>query len=151
MRLLITAFLLLQLLVGNAQTFVTSPDNTIQVSVTGGKTLLISAQYKGTVIFKPSEIGLLIKQVNSNWTLGKTSLQKIDENILPPIAEKRKVIRDYYHQLNIEFKSKISLQVRVYNDGFAYRFTSARKDSITIEKEIARYSLPDQQHFMVPR
>jgi len=109
MRLLITPFLLLQLLIGKAQTFVTSPDNTIQVSVTGGKTLLISAQYKGTVILKPSEIGLLIRQVNSNWTLGKTSLQKIDENIFPPVAEKRKVIRDYYHQLNIEFKSKISL------------------------------------------
>ncbi len=147
MKLLFTLLLLFQLLVGNAQTSVTSPDNTIQVSVTGGKTLLISAQYKGTVILKPSEIGLLIRQVNSNWTLGKASLQKMDENIFPPVAEKRKVIRDYYNQLNIEFKSKISLQVRVYNDGFAYRFTSARKDSITIEKEIARYSLPDQTTF----
>ena len=147
MRLLITPFLLLQLLIGKAQTFVTSPDNTIQVSVTGGKTLLISAQYKGTCYFETFGNRSLIKQVNSNWTLGKTSLQKMDENIFPPVKEKRKVIRDYYHQLNIEFKSKISLQVRVYNDGFAYRFTSARKDSITIEKEIARYSLPDQTTF----
>jgi len=147
MRLLFTILLLFQLLVGNAQTSVTSPDNTIQVSVTGGKTLLVSAQYKGTVILEPSEIGLMIRQVNSNWALGKTSLQKIDEIIFPPVAEKRKVIRDYYHQLNIEFKSKISLQVRVYNDGFAYRFTSARKDSITIEKEIARYSLPQTKFY----
>ncbi len=49
--------------------------------------------------------------------------------------------------MTIEFKSKISLQVRVYNDGFAYRFTSAHKDSITIEKEIARYSFPDKTKF----
>src|SRR5688572_15867456 len=114
MRLLFTLFLLFQLSVGNAQTSVSSPDNSIQVSVRGGKTLLISAQYKGTVILKPSEIGLLIRQVNSNWTFGKISRQKKDENIFPPVAEKRKVIRDYYHQLNIEFKSKISLEVRVY-------------------------------------
>ena len=147
MRLLFTLLLLFQLLWGNAQTSVSSPDSTIRVSVTGGKTLLISAQYKGTVILKPSEIGLLIRKANSNWTIGKTSLQKKDENIFPPVAEKRKVIRDYYHQLNINFKSKISLQVRVYNDGFAYRFTSTYKDSITIEKEIARYALPDQTMF----
>ena len=147
MRLLFTLLLLFQLVLGNAQTSVTSPDSTIRVSVTGGKTLLISAQYKGTVILEPSEIGLLIRKSNSNWTIGKTSLQKKDENIFPPIPEKRKVIRDYYQQLNIDFKSKTSLQVRVYNDGFAYRFTSAYKDSITIEKEIARYTLPDRTIF----
>ena len=69
MRLLFTLLLLFQLLWGNAQTSVSSPDSTIRVSVTGGKTLLISAQYKGTVILKPSEIGLLIRKANSNWTI----------------------------------------------------------------------------------
>ena len=59
MRLLFTLLLFFNYLIGNAQTSVSSPDNTIQVSVTGGKTLLISAQYKGTVILKPSEIGLI--------------------------------------------------------------------------------------------
>jgi alpha-glucosidase len=147
MRLVFTLLLLFQLALSNAQTSVSSPDSTISVSVTGGKTLLISAQYKGTVILKPSEIGLLIRKSNANWTIRKTSRQKKDENIFPPVAEKRKVIRDYYQQLNIDFKSKISLQIRVYNDGFAYRFTSAHKDSITIEKEIARYALPDQTIF----
>jgi alpha-glucosidase len=147
MKLLFTLLLLFQLLVGHSQKSVSSPDTNIQVSVTGGKTLLISAQCKGTVILEPSEIGLSIAQGNSHWTIGKTSLLKKDENIFPPVAEKRKVIRDHYHQLNIQFKSKISLQVRVYNDGFAYRFTSAHKDSITIEKEIARYSLPGKTMF----
>mgnify|MGYP003575186252 CR=1 FL=1 len=143
MRFLYTLPLLFHLLIGNAQT-VSSPDKAILVSVTNGKTLLISAQYKGTVILKPSEIGLSIRQVNGNWFVRKSSLQKKDENIFPPITEKRKVIRDHYNQLNIDFKSKISLQVRVYNDGFAYRFTSQSKDSITVEKEIACYALPDK-------
>ena len=150
MRLLFTLLLLFQLLLGKAQTSISSPDSTIQVAVTGGKTLMISARYKGTDILKLSEIGILLRQVNANWNLGKTSIQEKDEKIFPPVPEKRKVIRDHYRQLNIEFKSKISLQIRVYNDGFAYRFTTTRKDSITIEKEIARFALPGQTMFYGP-
>jgi len=111
---------------------------------------MISAQYRGTDILKPSEIGLSIRQVNANWNFGKTSIQEKDEKIFPPVPEKRKEIRDHYRQLNIQFKSKISLQIRVYNDGFAYRFASTRKDSITIEREIARYTLPDHTMFYGP-
>ena len=147
MRSLYTFLLLFPLLICSAQKRVSSPDNTIHVTATGGNSLVISAQFKGTVILDPSEIGLLNSQVNSNWTMGKTYIEKKDENILPPIAEKRKIIRDHYNQLNIAFKSKIALQIRVYNDGFAYRFTSAYKDSITVEKEIAHYSLPDNTMF----
>jgi len=147
MRLLFILFLLFQLLITNAQKSVSSPDNTVQVSVTGGETLIISAQYKGTSILKASEIGLLIRQIHLNYVISKASIVKIDEHIIPPVAEKRKQIRDHYHQLNIEFKSKLSLQVRVYDDGFAYRFASAYKDSITVEKEIARYSFQGKATF----
>lgn len=147
MRLLLTFTFLLHLLTSDGQKLVSSPNNTIQVTVTGGNALHIAARYNGTIILKPSEIGLSIRQRKSNWVIGKTSIQKKDEKIFPPVAEKRKEIRDHYHQLDIQFKSKISLQVRVYDDGFAYRFTSSNQDSITVENEIARYSLPDKTMF----
>lgn len=147
MRLIATLILLIHLMISNAQIQVTSPDKALHVSVTGGKTLLISAQYKGNTILKPSEIGLTIRQANTNWAIRKNSIQKKDENIFPSVPEKRKVIRDHYNQLNIALKSKISLQVRVYNDGFAYRFTSAIKDSIVVENETARYALPEKAIF----
>ncbi|HEY9489046.1 MAG TPA: glycoside hydrolase family 97 N-terminal domain-containing protein, partial [Chryseosolibacter sp.] len=147
MKLLFALLLLFRVLIISAQDHITSPDNSIQVSVTSGESLLISAQYKGTTILKPSEIGLHIRNVKPNWNIRKTSIRKIDENIFPPVAEKRKIIRDHYHELNIEFKSKISLQIRVYNDGFAYRFSSAIKDSIIVNKETALYSFPDETTF----
>ncbi len=131
-----------QLLPANAQKYVSSPDNAIKVSVSDGKTVQISAEYNGTVILQPSEIRLIIRQDDPSWTIRKSSIQKKNENIFPPIPEKRKVIRDHYHQLNVEFRSRISLQVRVYNDGFAYRFVTAYKDSITVENEVAQYSIP---------
>ena len=147
MKFLFTSILLFQLLISSAQNNVSSPDNNIQVTVTGGNTVLISAKYHGLTILEPSAIGLHIRQVKSNWMIRKTSTVKKDEKILSPVPEKRKVIRDHYNELNIEFRSKISLNVRVYNDGFAYRFTSSLKDSITVEREIARYSFPDSLTF----
>lgn len=126
---------------------ITSPDDNIRVTVTGGKTLAITARFKEALILHPSEIGLTVRQTTPRWTIGKTSVFRKDEIIVPAVPEKRKQIRDNYQQLNIEFRSKIALQVRVYDDGFAYRFTSSYKDSIVIEKEIARYSLPGNSKF----
>ena len=147
MKILVTLCLVCLLVTSNAQQFVSSPDNAIKVSVTGGESLRISAEYNGTVILQPSEIGLIIRQDNPSWIIRKSSVQKKDENIFPPVAEKRKIIRDHYQQLNVEFRSRISLEVRVYNDGFAYRFVSAYKDSIIVEKEVAQYSIPAKTVF----
>ncbi len=147
MRLVFISLLLFQALIGTAQKYVSSPDNAIRIAITGGNTLLISAQYKGTTILKPSEIGLLIKQISTDWTIRRASIQTKDETIFPPVAEKRNKIRDHYREMNVQFKSGISLNVRVYNDGFAYRFASGDRDSLTIGKEIARYSVPGKAMF----
>lgn len=147
MHIVILVLLLIPVAASNAQKNISSPDNTLQVSVTTGQTLSISARHKGLPILAPSEIGLSIRQFNPTWEISKTSMQKKDEIIFPPVPEKRKEIRDFYNELTIHFKSKVSLQVRVYNDGFAYRFTSAYKDSITIEREIARYTVPPNTKF----
>lgn len=130
-----------------AQKTISSPDGNIRVSVTGGQSLLLSAKYKNTEILQPSEIGMSIRDVKSDWTFRRSSMTSKDEVIHPPVTEKRKEIRDQYNQITIDFKTRMSLQVKVYNDGFAYRFTSAIKDSITVDKETASYFIPVQSKF----
>ena len=149
-RYVISCLLLMLWQLTTAQHNVSSPDNNINVSVSGGKSLTLAVRFKGAVILNSSDIGLSMKDLNSNWTIRKTATEKRDEFIYPPVPEKRKSIRDYYQQLTLEFKSKLSLEVRVYNDGFAYRFKAALKDSITVEKEVARYSLPGNTIFYGP-
>jgi alpha-glucosidase len=127
-----------------------SPDGQIKVSVEGGNHLLISAQYKSNVILKPSEIGLKIRQITSAFVISNTSIKEKDEVIYPPVPEKRRMIRDHFNELTIIFKSKIYLQIRAYDDGFAYRFGSTVKDSIIVEQEIAQYSIPNQTTFYGP-
>ena len=147
MKIILLCLLVFQALTTTGQHTVASPDNRLKVSVTGGNALLISANFLGTTIIDPSEIGISIRQAKSDWTIRKLSLREVDENIYPPVTEKRKVIRDHYRELNIAFKSNVSLLVRAYNDGFAYRFVSDIKDSITVTKEIASYTLPAKTMF----
>jgi len=147
MRILTLLFLALTATTTLAQKNVASPDGNLKISFTGGKTLTISAEYKGTTILQPSGIGLSIRGVTGNWEPGKTSTVAKDEIIHPPVPEKRKQIRDHYNQLTINFKTKLALQLRVYDDGFAYRFTSTLKDSITVDKETAQYSIPSPTKF----
>lgn len=142
-------FLLLLTCFANAvaQKSVSSPDNNLTVTVTGGKTLNVSVSHRSSEILKSSEIGLQVRGVTPNWNLGKSTQVTKDEIITSPVPEKRKTIHDHYNQLTVDFKTKISLQIRVYDDGFAYRFTSTRKDSVIIENEVAQYELPGSTKF----
>lgn len=130
-----------------AQKTVSSPDNNLKVTIEGGASLKISAQYKATPLLQSSEIGMSIRGINNNWQPGKTTSSSKNEIIISPVPEKRKEIKDHYNEISIAFKSKIGLQVRVYDDGFAYRFISSIKDSIVVDKETARYAIPGQTKF----
>jgi alpha-glucosidase len=109
--------------------------------------LSLEAFYKGNDILHTSQIGISIRDKITDWTIRRSKTVQKDENIFPPVPEKRKVIRDHYNQLELQFKSNVSMQLRVYDDGFAYRFISNYKDSITIEKEQSRYALPRETKF----
>jgi len=150
MRFLTIAFIFL-VSIANAQREVLSPDNNLKVMVrtTQGK-LSLEVEYKGSKLLEGpgASIDLLIKGKESNWNVTKASVQKKDEVIYPPVPEKRKAIRDHYNELTIQFKSKVSLNVRAYDDGFAYRFTSSLKDSIIITSETALYDLPASTTFI---
>jgi alpha-glucosidase len=146
MKFVLVLVLLLVILNAEAQKVVSSPDNNLHVTVTYGKTLRLSAQYKNTQIIKSSDIGLDIDNISENWSNAKTSIVSRRDSIIAPVPEKRRVIKDHYNELTIDFKN-IALQVRAYNDGFAYRFTSSLKDSVTIRTEIASYELPPNTTF----
>jgi alpha-glucosidase len=129
---------------------VSSPDGKVVVEVNTGKELMIRADRDRNTVLFPSRIGLLIRGLQEDWRTKKIYTRKVDQIIYPPVAEKRKEIRDHFNELTIEFRSKISLQVRAYNDGFAYRFMSALSDSIIVENEIASYELVNGMKFYGP-
>lgn len=143
----ILLFLLMLPVLAAGQKVLSSPDKKLEVTVTGGSVLKIAVRYDGAVILEPSEIGMKLKGKTLSWAIARSSVRTVDESIVPAVAEKRRRIRNHYQELTIGFKSPVSLQVRAYDDGFAYRFVSGLKDSIVVENEIARYVLPGQTQF----
>jgi alpha-glucosidase len=142
-----SVIIILQVSTGIAQHTIFSPDTSIALTLTAGQTLALEAKVIGHEILQNSQIGLSIRDKPLDWTIRRSKTIQRNENIFPAVPEKRKVIRDHYNQLELEFKSGLSIQVRVYNDGFAYRFMSNYKDSITVESELSRYALPAETKF----
>lgn len=140
-------FLVLLPVFAAGQKIISSPDKKLEVTVTGGTVLEISVRYDGVVILEPSEIGMKLRGKTLSWVMVRSSVRTVDETIVPAVAEKRRNVRNHYQELTIGFKSPMSLQVRAYDDGFAYRFVSDTKDSVVVENEIARYALPAQTQF----
>jgi alpha-glucosidase len=67
--------------------------------------------------------------------VAKTANQSVSNTVVPAVKEKSAVYPENYNELTIDFKSDKALTFRLYNEGLAYRFTTAANDSLTILKE----------------
>jgi len=126
-----------------AQEFYTfkSPDGRLSAEITLGNNIRFSLKHDNTQILAPSVIGM---KLSDGQILGKNpKLQKIftsncDETV-PAIFYKKSEIKDQFHEVHFQFRNSYGLTFRLYNDGFAYRFTTNIKDSIIVHNEIAQY------------
>jgi len=122
--------------------FVASPSGAIGVKVWMEGQLRYSVSYDGKLLAGPCGIDLLLAagkglSVEDNIT-GKT-LRRVDERIISPVPEKRRVIPDIYNELTLRFRQPYTVTFRVYDDGVAYRIGILFKDSVVVQKETANY------------
>jgi alpha-glucosidase len=133
---------------------VTSPSEKIRVAVWLERDVKYAVWHDGKMIFQPSTINMVDgigKRFFSELTKIKSAnLTEHHDTIISPIGEKRKNIKDHYRLLNIQMKDPYALQVRVYDDGFAYRITTALRDSIIIQSEIAEFNFPGKPSVYIP-
>jgi len=61
-----------------------------------------------------------------------------------PVPYRKKQVRDRYRQMDIQFVSGFSLQVRMYDGGFSYRIGLAPGDSITVVNEEAVFAVNNE-------
>jgi alpha-glucosidase len=120
-----------------------SPDSNILVNVESGRSITYSVFYKGKVLILPSEINLLFQPDNYSGKVGvitKSTRKFVSASIIPVVREKQAVIPDIYNVLILRFKNRLELQIRVYNDGAAYRFVTSLPENITIVDETADFN-----------
>ncbi len=132
---------------------VCSPSGKIWVKIWMEKNLKYRIDFNGESILKPSEIDMLLTNNQSfsfNNRIKSHSLKKVNNVIVSPVPEKRKNIPDNYNLLTIGFKQPYKIELRVYDDGVAYRFLTAFKDSITVKNEIAEFNFPGKPSAYFP-
>jgi len=121
---------------------VASPDGRIRVSLHTGLELSYSVSFDGREILRPSPISLTLE---SGQVLGEpakpleVSSQSVDRMLYPVLKVKRSEIRDHYNQKRINFEGGFSVIIRVFNDGFAYRFSTKLPGEITVTDEQASF------------
>jgi alpha-glucosidase len=129
-----------------------SPDGMTEVRIGTIDSLTIAISHNGKPVLLPSTIALA---VGTTTPLGRapvlldSHVEQVRETILPPVAEKRKVIPDHYNQLTLKFRGQYALIIRAYDDGVAYRFRTEIPDSIVVtdEKLVVRLSPTDSLWF----
>src|SRR5450432_523575 len=125
---------------------VCSPSGRICIKIWMDTSLKYRIYENGKSILEPSEIGMILKNVNPFSTNNKMvshSEKSITNQIISPVPEKRKIITDNYHSLFIAFTQPFKIEFRAYDDGVAYRWMTTYNDSITILNEVAEFHFPD--------
>jgi len=127
------------------QRSIASPNGKIVVIIeSNGSETLVSAKFEARTILRPSTINLTLADGSQpqRANLQKAAERKVTGFISSAVPEKRKTINDNYNELKIEFANPFTLSFRVYDDGFAYRWSTKFKDTITIKNETGAFEIP---------
>jgi alpha-glucosidase len=122
-----------------------SPDGAIQFSVLNEKgNLTYAVNVNKKPIVEPSSLGLLIngKTVGENVTTGKINQKKVQQ--VYAFRGVHSMASNYYTDAKINFTGKTAFifQVRVFNDGVAFRYIINNNDSAVIENDNTVFTIP---------
>ena len=121
------------------------PSGKVSVNVNVGEVITYSVSHENELTIAPSAISMTLTDgtiFGKRAKVRKTIRQSADE-IIKPVIYKKSEIRDYYNQLQIEFKGGYSLVFRAYEEGVAYRWISNLRKPFLVKDEQAVFNLPD--------
>lgn len=116
----------------------TSPDGRTTVVLDAGDRLTWSLHRDGRLLVEPSPISMTLQSgrvLGPDARVASTDSRSVDTEIRPIVAEKNAVVPDRYEELRLTFQGDWGLVVRAYDDGVAYRFTTAFPDSVVVSAE----------------
>lgn len=133
---------------------VSSPAGKIIVKVWMGKQLNYKILFQNKTILEPSSIDLQFdnnRSLSANNVIKSSSVKRVNEQIISPVPERRKIIPDVYSLLSVVFRQPYKVEFRVYDDGVAYRILTMYKDSVYVKNETAEFSFPGKPSVYLPK
>jgi len=121
---------------------VTSPSGNLEMTVSTGATTTWALKIKGQTVSEGNRIAL---ELSSGRVLGndsaKASARKdAMQETIPVLFYRCSSIDSKYNLLTLRLKD-YSMEFRAYDEGVAYRFVSAAKDSLTIKDETVQFNV----------
>jgi alpha-glucosidase len=123
-----------------------SPDSLLKLEVDINDKLSWHLYAENKLLTQSSSIDLQIagqKSLSDKLSVASHKYSAIRENILVPVPYRKKNLTNHFNQLEIIFRNYFRIQLRMYNEGMAYRIGIKYKDSINIENETAIFELDD--------
>lgn len=124
---------------------VTSPDGTLSVKILVRDNISCEVSADGKTVMYCDSISMSLDNMvlgNSPRTVNQT-IRKHSRTFKPHVAYKYETIRDECNILVLDFVKDWSLEFRVYDDGFAYRFRTAYASRMKVYDETAVYGFPE--------
>ena len=131
---------------------VSSPNGRVKVMVTADEAVKWSVTYDGKTVLLPSEINILLQQGNKSMGLGKVG--KVAKKQIRGSFEnsfyKKSTINDNYGQLLMSTNQYMTIEVRAYDDGAAYRLISSHTKPTVVKNEVVEYCFDADYQAFVP-
>ncbi|MFP4489058.1 MAG: glycoside hydrolase family 97 protein, partial [Bacteroidales bacterium] len=124
---------------------ITSPDGSIELSVSYDTRLEWDVKKNGKQIILPSVAGLEMATdefPSAGDKIKKVERKQINETVYPVVPHKDSRIPDICNEMAIHFKSGFSLVFRAYDDGVAYRFLTGFKGNVIVLGEQGEINMP---------
>nr|MBC8486037.1 glycoside hydrolase family 97 catalytic domain-containing protein [Bacteroidota bacterium] len=130
-----------------------SPNEKIITHIRFSKIIEFKILYDSVSIVDYSKISLNINDgiiLGENPRIKKKVTNTINQNVMPVIPEKNKVIPDFYNEVKFLFKGKYALTFRAYDNGVAWRFETSHKNDIKVNSEQLGLNFPENSHIFFP-
>lgn len=149
MKRMMTACLAATLYLAAAATDVTmtSPDGRYTMTVNDRDGLNYTLQFEGREVIASSRLGL---RWNEEWRDGvqiEKTAQADRDTTWTPVYGERSRVRDHYRSWTLELtrpasRQRMALEVRMYNEGVAFRYLFRGGAYLKIEEEYTEFTLP---------
>lgn len=131
---------------------VKSPDGHLSVTLTSGQELTWRVDRDGACVMAPSSLGLRVregKRVYHPDFSGAKGTVTSHADKWNTVCYRKAVVDDRYNLLTLK-AGRWTVEVRVYDDGAAYRFVSGVRGPLVIEDETACFRFPDAGKAFIP-
>ncbi len=128
-----------------AATVIFSPDGNIAFKLTAqDKMLKYAVEYRKQPVIKPSLLGLVIngKLVGEDAVIKKNEQYKMNETFAQRGVHDKAINKYTQATIYINGDMPFVIEVKVFNDGVAFRYIFNNKDSSTVEKDNTEFVMP---------